>query len=145
MAMQHDPLRLRSVQRILFAAALLLVALTVAPGAHAQGPGGMNMSPEERATQRITLLTERIQLTAQQATALKPVLVKQFTEQTALFQKYQGGGDFSAMRTEMQTLRTKNDAEIAAQLTEEQKKSYAALVEEEAARRRERMGGGGGQ
>jgi hypothetical protein len=102
----------------------------------------MNMNPEERATQRVALLTERLQLTAQQATALKPILVKQFTEQTQLFQRNQGG-DFAAMREEMTKMRTKYDAEITAQLTETQKKAYAAFTEEEAARRRNRMGGGG--
>ena len=144
MAMQHDPLRLRAVQRFLFGTAFLLLALIVAPAAHAQGPGGMNASPDERAAQRITVLTERVQLTPQQATAVKPILVKMFTEQTALFQKMQAGGDRAAMRTEMQALRTKFDAQIVAQLTEAQKKSYQALAEEEAARRGNRGAGGGG-
>jgi hypothetical protein len=143
MAMQHDPLRLRAVQRFLIGTALLLLGLVAAPAAQAQGPGGMNASPDERAAQRITVLTERVQLTAPQAAAVKPILVKMFTEQTAIFQKMQAGGDRAAVRTEMQALRTKYDAEIAAQLTEAQKKSYQALVEEEAARRGNRGGGGG--
>ena len=49
------------------------------------------------------------------------------------------------MRTEMQALRTKNDTEILAVLTDAQKPKYQALVEEEAARRGNRGGGGGAQ
>ena len=142
MAMQHDPLRLRAVQRFLFGTMFLMLGLVVAPAANAQGPGGMNASPDERATQRITVLTERVQLTPQQAAAVKPILVKMFTEQTAIFQKMQAGGDRAAMRTEMQALRTKYDAEVAAQLTDAQKKSYQTFLEEEAARRANRGGGG---
>ena len=143
MSMQIDPLRMRMVQRFILGTALLLMGLTLVPSAQAQGPGGMNMSPDERAAARITVLTERIQLTAPQAEQLKPILVKQFTEQTALFQN--AGGDRAAMRTQMQALRTKVDAEILAVLTDAQKTSYKALVEEEAARRGNRGGGGGAQ
>jgi periplasmic protein CpxP/Spy len=142
MATQFEALRRRTVQRLLLATAVLLTGLTLASGAQAQGPGGMNASPEDRATQRITLLTERVHINAQQAEQLKPILVKQFTEQTALFQKFQGGGDRAAMMGEMQTLRTKFDEQVTAVLTAEQKTAYAALREEELARRR---GGGGGQ
>lgn len=133
----------RTVRRLMLAVGLLLTGFLFAPAAQAQGPGMMNMSPEERATQRITVLTERLQINAQQAEQLKPVLVKQFTEQTALFQKFQGGGDRQAMMGEMQALRTKYDEQINAVLTDEQKTKYAALVEEERARRMNRGGGGG--
>ena len=146
MGKQHDAPGLRAVRQFLFAIVLVVLALAAAPAAHAQGPGGMNASPDERAAQRITVLTERVQLTASQAAAVKPILVKMFTEQTALFQKMQAGGDRTAMRTEMQALRTKYDAEIVAQLTEAQKKLYQALSVEEAARRANRgAGGDGGQ
>jgi protein CpxP len=144
MSMQIDPLRMRMVQRFILGTALLLMGLLLVPSAQAQGPGGMNMSPDERAAARITVLTERVQLTAPQAEQLKPILVKQFTEQTALFQNF-SGGDRAAIRTEMQALRTKVDAEILAVLTDAQKTSYKALVEEEAARRGNRGGGGGAQ
>lgn len=145
MIMQFDSPRLRIARQFVLSAALLLMGAVLAPGAHGQGMGGMmNASPDERADARITVLTQRVSLTAAQATQLKPILVKQFTEQTALFQKY-ANGDRAAMRTEMQTMRTRNDAEILAVLTEAQKTTYKALVEEEAAQRANRMQGGGGQ
>ena len=145
MAKQFEVLRMRTVQRFMLATTALLLGLMFAPAADAQGGGMMNMSPDERAAQRITVLTERVQITPQQGEQLKPILVKQFTEQVALFQKFQGGGDRQAMMGEMQALRTKYDEQIQAVLTAEQKPKYAALLEEEAARRRNRGGPGGGQ
>src|SRR5690606_37800538 len=97
------------------------------PAAQAQGGGGMmSRSPEERAEQRIGLLTERLQLTAQQSEQLRPILVKQFTEQVALFQKFQAGDDRQGMMGEMQTLRAKYDEQTQALLTAEQKVKYEA-------------------
>jgi periplasmic protein CpxP/Spy len=145
MAKQFEAMRMRAVRRLLLTTALLLTGLLLAPGAQAQGGGGMmNMSPDERADQRIGVLTERVQITAPQTEQLKPILVKQFTEQVALFQKFQGGGDRAAMMGEMQALRTKYDEQIQAVLTAEQKPKYQALLAEEAERRRNRGGPGGG-
>jgi periplasmic protein CpxP/Spy len=147
MTRRFEVLRMRTVQRYMLATAVLLLGLAFAPRAEGQGGRMMNMSPDERAAQRITVLTEQVQITAQQGEQLKPILVKQFTEQVALFQKFQAGGDRQAMMGEMQALRAKYDEQIDAVLTAEQKPKYAALLEEEAARRRNRggPGGGGGQ
>ena len=144
MAKQHQSLPRRGLRRLVLGAALLLSGLALAPGVQAQGPGGMNMSPDERATQRVTLLTERVQLTAQQQAAVKPILVKQFTDQTVIFQKIQAGGDRQAVMGEMQALRTKVDADITALLTTPaQKAAYKTLIDEETARRANRGAGGG--
>ncbi len=133
-------------RRLILALALLAAALILAPAAQAQGGGMMNMSPEQRADQRIGVLLERVQITPEQSEQLKPVLVKQFTEQVALFQKFQGGGDRQAMMGEMQALRAKYDGEIEALLNAEQKTRYQALLADEAEARRNRMRGmGGGQ
>lgn len=144
MATQFDALCVRTVRRVLLAAALLLSGLVLAPAVQAQGGGMMNRSPDERATMRIALLTERVQLDAQQAEQLKPLLVKQFTEQTALFQKFQASGNRAAMMGEMQALRAKYHEQLEALLTADQKTKYSALLEEEAARRPNRGGGGAG-
>ena len=144
MVKQHLSLPKKGLRRLVIGATLLLSGLALAPTADAQGPGGMNASPDERATQRVTLLTERVQLTAQQQAAIKPILVKQFTDQTAIFQKMQAGGDRQAVMGEMQALRTKVDGEIVALLTSDaQKAAYQKLLEEEAARRANRGAGGG--
>lgn len=146
MVTRIEALRNRSVQRFLLVTALLLAGSMAVPAAQAQGGGGMmNMTPDQRADQRIEILTERIQLTAQQSEQLRPILVKQFTEQVALFQKFQGGGDRQAMMGEMQALRAKYDEQTQAVLTAEQKTKYQELLAEEAERRRNRGAGGGGR
>ena len=135
----------RLLRRLLPMAALLCVGLLSATSAAAQG-GMMNASPEERAEQRLGVLTERLQLSTEQAQQLQPVLVKQFTEQVELFSRLQPGGDRQAMMTEMRALRTRYDEQIRAVLTDTQREGYRALLEEEQARRMNRMqGGGGGQ
>lgn len=129
-------------RRLMLTLALMAAAFILAPAAQAQGPGMMNMSPEQRADQRIGVLVERVQVTSAQSEQLKPILVKQFTDQVALFQKFQGGGDRQAMMGEMQALRAKYDEQIGAVLSAEQKTKYQALLAEEAEARRSRMGGG---
>ncbi|HEX6927019.1 MAG TPA: hypothetical protein VF167_16470 [Longimicrobiaceae bacterium] len=131
--------------RRLTTAGLMFVGLLFAAEASGQGRGGMmNASPEERAAQRIGLLTERLSLTPQQVEQIQPILVKQFTEQVELFRKFQGGGDRQAMMNEMRELRTRHDEQILSVLTEEQKTAYRTLQEEERTRRMNRMNGGGG-
>ena len=132
MAQQVEVLRMRTVQRFMLATTALLLGLMFAPAADAQGGGMMNMSPDERAAQRITVLTERVQITPQQGEQLKPILVKQFTEQVALFQKFQGGGDRQAMMGEAGSC-----GFLTGRLT--------AVHEDGGARRRNRGGPGGGQ
>lgn len=142
MSSQNSGSRRRSLRRLMTSTGLLCVGLLIASQGAAQG-GMMNASPEERATQRIGVLTERLQLTPEQAEQLEPVLVKQFTEQVALFQKLQGSGDRQAMMSDMQALRTRYDEQIQAVLTDTQKTAYRTLLEEERARRMNRMRGAG--
>ena len=142
MAMQHRGSLVTALRRLVGPSSLLLAGLLLfAPRLQAQVPGGMmNMSPEERAAQRISLLADSLDLNAAQTEQLKPLLVKQFTEQVAVMQKYRGGGDRAAMMSEMMTLRTRYDEEIGAVLTAPQKARYQEMV---AAERARRMGRGG--
>lgn len=143
MSRQNFGSRRGSLRRLLTTAGFLCAGLLVASQAAAQR-GMMDASPEERATQRIGVLTERLQLTPEQREQLEPLLVKQFTAQVELFQKLRAGGDRQAMMSEMQALRTRYDEQIQSVLTDQQKTAYRALLEQERARRMNRMPGGGG-
>ena len=142
MAIQHRGFLVSALRRIVGISTLVLAGLLLfAPSLQAQVPGGMmNMSPEERASQRISLLADSLDLTPEQTEQLEPVLVKQFTEQVAVMQKYRGAGDRAAMMSEMMTLRARFDEEIGAALTAPQKARYEQMV---AAERARRMGRGG--
>lgn len=128
-----------SLRRLVLSAAVLLLGLAFAPSANAQGMGG---NPEERAARQVTQLTEALKLTAPQVEQVKAIVAKQTTEQSAIMQKMQGGGDRQAVMGEMQALRDKTAKAIEAVLTAEQKPVYAKFREEQDAARRARMGGG---
>ena len=132
--------------RKLVAGAALLLGVTVVPSLHAQGGGGMGRqmgTPAERADAQITALTPVLTLTADQAAKIKPILVKQYTDQAAVMAGAQQGGDMAALRTQSQAISTKASTEITALLTAAQKPLYAKYLEEAAARRGGGMGGGG--
>lgn len=130
------------MQTKVLAAVAILIALDGAPELQAQGRPGMGGTPEKRAEQRVTQLTTPLELTAQQVEQIRPIITKQITEQAALMQKRQAGGDQQAIRAEMQTLRQKTDEQILALLTDAQKPLYQKLQEKEAARRRNGTAGG---
>ena len=135
----------------------LAAGLMVAPALHAQGPGpgaggpgagggrgGQMMgTPEERATAQLTQLTTLLTLTSDQSTKVRPILVKQFTDQQGLMGGGQAGGDMAARRTQMLEITTRAQTEILALLTDTQKPVYQKFLEEEAARRPGGFGGGG--
>lgn len=136
----------------------LLAGLLAAPALHAQGAGpgaggpgagggrgaGQMGTPEERATAQLTQLTTLLTLTPDQVTKVRPVLVKQFTDQQGMMGGGQAGGDMAARRTQMLEITTKAQTDILALLTDAQKPIYQRFLEEEAARRPAGMGGGRG-
>jgi periplasmic protein CpxP/Spy len=132
--------------RKLVAGAAFLLGIIAVPSVHAQAGGqgggmGRQMgTPAERADQQITALTAAVKLTPEQVTKIKPILVKQYTDQAALMAGAQQGGDMAALRTQSQALSAKAQTEITALLTAEQKTAYTAYLAEQAARR----GGMGG-
>jgi hypothetical protein len=127
--------------RKLVAGAALLLGVTVVPSLHAQGGGmGRQMgTPAERADAQITALTPVLTLTPDQVTKIKPILVKQYTDQAAVMAGAQQGGDMAALRTQSQAISAKASAEITALLTDTQKPLYQKYLQDAAARR----GGGG--
>jgi hypothetical protein len=135
-------MRTSTLRRLVTGCAFAL-GLAFVPSLQAQGGGGGGRqmgTPEERATAQITALTEALALTPDQVTKIKPILVKQYTDQAAAMQA--AGGDMAAMRAANQERTTKVQAEITALLTDVQKPKYTAYLAEQAARRGGGQGGG---
>ena len=134
-----------STLRKLVAGCTFALGLAIVPSLQAQGGGGMGRqmgTPEERADRQVTALTPVLALTADQTAKLKPILVKQYTEQAAAMATAQGG-DMAAFRAANQERTTRVQAEIAALLTAEQKTKYTAYLAEQGARRGPGGQGGG--
>jgi hypothetical protein len=134
-------MRTSTLRRLVTGCAFAL-GLAFVPALQAQGGGGGRQmgTPEERATAQVTALTEALALTPDQVTKIKPILVKQYTDQAAAMQA--AGGDMAAMRAANQERTTKVQAEITALLTDAQKPKYTAYLAEQAARRGGGQGGG---
>jgi hypothetical protein len=134
-----------STLRKLVAGCTFALGLAFVPSLQAQGGGGGRQmgTPEERATAQVTQLTTVLALTADQATKIKPILVKQLTDQAAAMAGMQQGGDMAAMRAANQERTTRAQAAIAAVLTAEQKTKYTAYLAEQATRRGPGGQGGG--
>jgi Spy/CpxP family protein refolding chaperone len=134
-----------STLRRIVAGATFALGLAFVPSLQAQGGGGFGGqmgTPEERADRQIAQLTPVLTLTADQTAKIKPILVKQYTEQAAAMAGAQGG-DMAAFRAANQERTTKAQAEIAALLTADQKTKYTAYVAEQGSRRGPGGQGGG--
>lgn len=136
---------MKSITKLAFGAALA-AALVVAPAAGAQseqqGRGrperGQRMDPAQRIERRVSMMTERLQLSSAQATQVRQILTQESEQMRAIFEKGQNGGDREALRPEMQAVREGTEKKIDAVLTESQRKSYAELREQMRQRRGER-------
>ena len=136
-----------STLRKLVTGCAFALGLAFVPSLQAQGGGGGGSgrqmgTPEERATAQVTALTEALTLTPDQQAKIKPILVKQYTDQAAAMAGMQQGGDMAAMRAANQERTTKVQAEITALLTDAQKPKYTAYLAEQATRRGGGQGGG---
>ena len=137
-----------STLRKIIGGCAFVLGIAVVPSVHAQGAGaGMGQrqgmgTPAERADAQITQLTTTLALTPDQVTKIRPILVKQYTDQSAVMAKMQQGGDMAAVRAESQAVSTKAQAEVAALLTAAQKTKYQTYLEEMRARRGGGAGGG---
>jgi len=117
------------------AMAVCAAALCSAP-LLAQGGGGgrMQMSPEDQ----VAAIDKAVTLTADQ----KPkVLAIVEASQKSMADLRNSGGDMQAMRPKMMEIRTKQNADIKALLTDDQKTKFDAYV---ASMPQGRPGGGGG-
>ncbi|PWS28398.1 hypothetical protein DHW03_00635 [Pedobacter yonginense] len=131
------------MKKLMTICALLFSVITYANAQQGGGPGrgGMMMKPEDRVKQ----LDEKLKLSADQKAKLTVV----FTEQAESMKKMRDemqAGDRDAMREKMQKMRTDNETQVTAVLTEDQKKAYKTWQDEQRAemqkRMQERQGGG---
>jgi Spy/CpxP family protein refolding chaperone len=128
--------------------AVLAAGLALAPQADAQSeqqgrperPGrGERLDPAQRIERRVSMLTERLQLSEQQAAQIRQILTEESTQMRALFDKAEGGGaDRESLRPQVQSLREGSEKKIDAVLTAQQRTTYAQLREEMRKRRDER-------
>src|SRR5687767_13043970 len=136
---------MKSITKLAFGAALA-AALVLAPQAGAQSEQqgrtrperGQRMDPAQRIERRVSMMTERLQLSQPQATQIRQILTQESEQMRAIFEKRQNGGDREALRPEIQLVREGADKRIDAVLTDSQRKSYAELREQMRQRRGER-------
>jgi hypothetical protein len=137
---------MKSTTRLAFGA-VLAAGLVLAPQAGAQSeqqgrPGrperAQRMDPQQRLERRVSMLTERLQLSQQQATQLRQILTEEQTQTQALRQKAGGGADRESLRPEMQAIRQRTEQRIDGILTEQQRTTYRELRESMRKERRKR-------
>jgi periplasmic protein CpxP/Spy len=136
---------MKSITKLAFGAALA-AALVLAPEAGAQSEQqgrtrperGQRMDPAQRIERRVTMMTERLQLSQPQATQIRQILTQESEQMRAIFEKGQSSGDRDALRPEIQSVRDGTEKKIDAVLTDSQRKSYAELREQMRQRRGER-------
>jgi len=105
--------------------------------AHAQG-GKMKRTPEERATQTTTQLTEKLALTAEQQSKVKAILLEQNTQQSKAWEEAKA--DRKEARTKMMEKSRENNSKINEVLNDEQKKTYAAYQQDRKEKMQNRTG-----
>ena len=111
--------------------------LTTAP-LLGQGPRGRGPDLDRH----MANLTERLDLSEEQVTALRPMFEEQFQARSDLFAQAQGGGGMGEMRAAMRELQAKTDEEVKDVLTEKQWGEYEKFLEEQRSRRRGPPGSG---
>jgi protein CpxP len=126
------------MKKLLIICGLLFSMVTFAS---AQGGGRQMGTPEERAAKTLTMLTEKLTLTADQQTKVKAILLEQNTQLTKA--REEAGEDRQASRAKMMKVMEDNNAKINGLLTDDQKKTYATYLEERKAAMQNRGGGQG--
>ena len=137
---------MKKMTRLAFGA-FLATGLVLAPqlGAQSQQQGrpdrqsrSERMDLARRVERRVSMLTDRLQLSQQQATEIRQILTDESVQLGALREKAQGGADRESLRPQMQSLREGTEKKIDAVLTEAQRKTYAELREQMRQRREQR-------
>lgn len=120
-------------QRMLGVLGFALIAVAVAAPLEAQGrrAGGGGPSLDEQ----MIMLTERLELSEEQAGEVRTILDAQGTKRREMFQGGGGGGDRSAMRGQMTELQEETTVMLAEVLNETQMVEYAKIQEEQRGRR----------
>jgi hypothetical protein len=116
-----------SMKRLAFGA-VLAAGLVLAPQAGAQseqqerpdrgGQRGERMDPQQRLERRVSMLTERLRLSQQQATQIRQILTQEQTQMQPLWQKAEAGASRESLRPEIQAIRERTEQQIEGVLTE---------------------------
>jgi len=127
---------MKKMTRLAFGA-VLAAGLVMTPEAGAQseqqgrpdhgGQRGERMDPAQRVERRMAKLTERLQLSTEQATRIRQFLTQEQTQMQALWQKAEGGASRESLRPEMQAIRQRTEQQIEGVLTEQQRATYREL------------------
>jgi Spy/CpxP family protein refolding chaperone len=135
-----------SMTRLAFGV-VLAAGLVLAPQAEAQSEQqgrpdrgaqrGERMDPKQRLERRISMLTERLQLSQQQAAQIRQILTQEQTQMQPLWQKAEAGASRESLRPEIQAIRERTEQQIEGVLTEQQRTTYRELRESMRQRRGE--------
>ena len=107
--------------------------------------GGQRMSIEDRQAQELKTLKKNLNLDKEQEKAIIKFQDAFAKEVNTLRSGMSQGGDRSAMREKMNTLRTKYDADVRKVLNDEQKVKYDEMFEKRASQMQKRQGKGNRQ
>ena len=116
--------------------ALVALGLSAAPAVAQQGQGGRPMMD---ADERLAALTERLDLTDEQAKQMKPIIDEQTKKQQEIFEN--AGGDRETMRAEIMKLWEETQDSYAEVLTDEQMKQYQEMMQRRMSQRPPPSGG----
>jgi len=124
---------------------LMVILLAFAGlGCSSTSGAGFGRDPQPKSVDdQMALLTERLHLTSEQQTQVRPIIESACEKQSELLEKARGQ-DRSARRelhSEMQAIATNIQEQLSSILTPEQMKSYEELMEEQRTARPERMKG----
>jgi hypothetical protein len=145
--------RAASRARLFAAVAALAAGLTLAPQAHAQGQprdearterADRRMDPAQRLEQRVTFLTQRLQLSSRQQTQVRQILTRENEQMQSLWDKARAQGNGAndsareGLRQQMRSIHDRTDQQIENVLTAQQRTTYRELRD---ARRNAQHGG----
>jgi len=117
-------------KKMLSVIGLVVVAIAIASPLHAQGRRGGGQNLDEQ----MTALSERLELSEQQASEVRKIIEAQNGKRREMFQD--AAGDRSVMRAVMGEIREETTALLGEVLNEDQLAEYAKIQEERRQRRR---------
>lgn len=130
--------------------ALVVLAVIVACGPrdrHRRGPhqvpwAGMN-APPPTAAELVTRLQQRLELTASQQEAVRPIMVEHCRKRDLIMERYTAGGPnaYGYFKGATRALQQETETQLGAVLTEKQMAEYREM---EAARQKKMQKAGGG-
>lgn len=127
--------------QLLLMVILLAFAALACSSAHGAGFG---RGPQPKTIDdRMAFLTERLQLTSEQQTKVRPIIESAYDKQNGLLEEARGQ-DRSArreLRSQMRAIATETQEQLSSILTLEQLASYEELLENRRAARQESMKG----